>query len=131
MEHYAPRVFGLQLEHLVQMPCYSLSLAVLIGSEPHGFGFRCRLAQLCHELGLIVRDLIYGAEVVVDIYAETFLFQVANVAVARHDAIIVTEEFLYSLGLGRRLDDDKVFRRAHSAVLFFSNDKISENILLR
>ena len=56
------------------MPCYSLSLAVLIGSEPHGLGFCGGLLKLGNQLLLVFGDFVDRSEAVVDVYAEAFLF---------------------------------------------------------
>ena len=72
VEDDAPRVFGLQSQHLVQVPGNGLSLAVLIGCEPDGFGFGRFFLQVGDELLLVCRNFVLRLEVVVDVDAEIF-----------------------------------------------------------
>ena len=72
VEDDAPRVFGLQSQHLVQVPGDGLSLAVLIGCEPDGFGFGRFFLQVGDELLLVCRNFVLRLEVVVDVDAEIF-----------------------------------------------------------
>ena len=95
--------FQVEVKHLGQMPRYGFSFAVFIGSKPHGFGFACVFLQLAHQGFLLFWYFIFGVEVA-QIYSEVFLPQVAYVAVARHHFIVFTQELLYRLRLGWRLD---------------------------
>ena len=103
MEYDAPRVLGLQLQYLEQVPCDSLSFAVFIGCEPHHLGPLGCFLQLGYESLLVVGNLIYRGEVVVDVDTEALTLQIPDVAVARHHGVVLTEKLLDGLGLGRRL----------------------------
>ena len=106
VEDDAARVLGLELEHFLQMPRYSLSLAVFIGREPDGLSLGRRAAQFVHDTLFVVGYLVDGLEVVVHIDAEVVFLQVAYVAVGRGDLVVAAQKLLDCLGLGRRLDDD-------------------------
>ena len=94
------------------MPCYGLPLAVFIGSEPDGVGFFSGGLELRHQLFFLVGHLVVGREPGVDVDAEVFFAEVANVSVARHDLEVRTEEFFDGLCLGGRFDYDEIFHLA-------------------
>ena len=96
------------------MPCNGLTLAVLIGSEPHGVGGGSCLSQFGHELCLVVGNFVDGVEIVVDVDTEAFFLEVADMSVARHHTVVVAEEFFDGLGFGRGLYYDKIMWFAHS-----------------
>ena len=96
---------GVQFEHFGEVPRDGFSLAVLIGSQPDGFGLLGSGAQFADHVHLVGRYLIFGAEGI-QIHPEILLFQVANVSETRHDFEVAAEKFLDSLGFGRRLHDD-------------------------
>ena len=83
MEHDAVRLLLVQSQHLAQMPGDGLSLAVLIGSQPHLFGILGLLLQLAHQLLLLVGNLVFGFQCLF-VYTQFLFLQVADVAVARH-----------------------------------------------
>ena len=101
VENYAARIVGLESQDLVEVPCNGLSLAVFIGSQPYCVGLGGGTFELGDKLGLVFGYFVNRVETVVDIDAEIFLFQIAYVAVARHDTIIGAEEFFDCLGFGR------------------------------
>ena len=91
-----------QSQHLTQMPGDGFSLAVFIGCEPY---FLCLLRvrlQFADESLLVIGDFVFRLKGMV-INAEFFLLQVPDMTVARHDFIVITQEFLYRLRLGGRL----------------------------
>ena len=94
-----------ETQHFGQVPCDGLSFAVFIGSEPHGLRLR-EFRELVHDLLLVARNLIDGLEAVVDIDSEVLLREVADVSEARFYDIVLAEELLDGLGLGRGLYDD-------------------------
>ena len=98
-----------QTQHLGQVPSDSLSLAVLIGSQPDGFDAMCQLTQFGHHLFLIIGDFVDRAETTIEIDTQILLRQVANMAEARLYNVVLTQKFLDRLGLGRRLDDYQIF----------------------
>ncbi len=113
MKHNAPRILGFKPQHLIKMPCDSLSFAVFIGSEPHHTRLSGRLLQLAHKLGLILGDFIYGFEILFYINTETALLQVADMTETRHNPIIRPKKFFDCFGLGGRFDYYKITGCAH------------------
>ena len=107
-----------QIQHLGQVPSDSLSLAVLIGSQPHGLDAMRQLAQLGYHLFLILRDLIDGAKATVEVDTQILLCEVADMAEARLHDIVLTQKFFDRLCLGRRLDDYQIF--LHCSSLLYS-----------
>ena len=73
---------GFESEHFKQVPCDGFSLAILIGCEPHGFGFGGGAFEFAHKRFLVFGDLVQRFEAVVFVDAEVFFAEVAYVAVA-------------------------------------------------
>ena len=96
------------------MPCYSLPLAVLIGSEPDHFGLPGVFLQFGHKRLLVIRYLILRFEPFVLVKGEIFLPQVADMAVARHHREVGAEKFSDSLRLVGRLYYDEVLNHGVS-----------------
>ena len=70
----------IQAQHLAQMPRNSLSLAVLIGCEPHLVCLLCALTQFLYKFFLVLRyDVCWLQRVLV--YADFLLLKVAYVSV--------------------------------------------------
>ncbi len=90
VKHYAARVFGLESQHFIEVPCYGLTLAVLIGREPYGLRTLCSLFQIGYQGLLVGRDFIHRLEVRVDAYADVFFAQVTDVSEARHHFIVLS-----------------------------------------
>ena len=105
VEDDAFRPIDREPQHFGQVPCDGLSFAVFIGSEPHGLRLR-EFRKLVHDLLLVARNLVDGLEAVVDIDSEVLLREVADVSEARFYDIVLAEELLDGLGLGRGLYDD-------------------------
>ena len=105
MEDDPLRPLDRETQHFGQVPCDGLSFAVFIGSEPHGLRLR-EFRKLVHDLLLVARNLVDGLEAVVDIDSEVLLREVADVSEARFYDIVLAEELLDGLGLGRGLYDD-------------------------
>ena len=85
-------IFRFQAQHFIQVPGYSLSLTVLIGSEPYlfgrlGFGF-----QFADQLLLVGRYHVLRSIVVLDVNTKLFRLQIADMTIARHNLIIFSEE---------------------------------------
>ena len=93
--------FGrVQLQGLLKMPCNSLSLAVLIGCQPHGLGlFHCPL-QVRHQFVFLFGNHVPGFVLVVDIDAHLFLREVADMSAARQYDIVRAEKLLNLLRFG-------------------------------
>lgn len=94
-----------ETQHFGQVPCDGLSFAVFIGGEPHGPVLR-GAREFVHDLAFILRDLVNRREPVGEIDSQILFREVANMAEARLDHEILTQELLDRLGLGRRLDDN-------------------------
>ena len=94
-----------ETQHFGQVPCDGLSFAVFIGGEPHGPVLR-GAREFVHDLAFILRDLVDRREPVGEIDSQILFREVANMAEARLDHEILTQELLDRLGLGRRLDDN-------------------------
>ena len=93
-------------ESLEEVPGDGLSLSVLIGREPY-CGSACRrFLELRHDLLLVGRYDILRSEVPFNIHTQLLVLKIPDVAEAGFHLIAVTQEFLYSLGFGRRLDDN-------------------------
>lgn len=112
VEHNAVGVLGLEFQHLEQVPRYGLSLAVLIGSQPHGLRLLGILFKIGHKRFLVGRYLIFGFEILVDVNAEILLLEVADMSVARHHLEVGSEIFSDCLGFCRRLHDHQVLQHA-------------------
>ncbi len=81
MEYDTPRGGRVKTKHLAQMPCYSLTLAVLIRRQPYHVGSLDSLAKVINQLLLIVGYLIDRRKTIVDVYAELLLVEVTDMAV--------------------------------------------------
>ncbi len=88
MENDAPRTDRIEPEHFGQVPGDGLSLAVLIGSEPHHPGLAGSRLQFFYQFLLVGRNLIYRSEVAIDINTYATLLEVAYVTEARHHLVI-------------------------------------------
>ena len=105
VKHDTARGFGLQAKHLIQVPSDSLSLAVLIGCEPHHLClFRC-FFQIGYTALLVFGDFVDRAETVFHINTEIALVQVANMALTCHHLVVFSKIFFDSLRLSRRLNN--------------------------
>ncbi len=106
MKDDSPCLCLFQPESFVEMPGDGLSLPVLIGRKPHcGNAFR-RLLQFGHHLLLVRGYHIFRSEVVLHIHAQLLVLKIPDVTETGFHHIAVSQEFLYSLGFGRRLDDN-------------------------
>ena len=92
--------FILQPQHLVKVPRNGLSLAVLIGSEPNRFGVFGGFLQVGDKFFLVGRNLVFRFVLMLNVDAEAFFGQIADVSVTRSDHIIFAQKLLDSLGLG-------------------------------
>ncbi len=104
MENDAPRIVGFEAKHLIKMPCNSLPLAVLIGSEPNHLGLLGSFFQVLYEIPFVGRDFIFGFELPLHVHAEILFTEIAYMAIARHHFIVLAKEFFYCFCLGRGLD---------------------------
>ena len=110
-----------RLEHLRQVPADRLAFAIGVGREQQLGRVLERGLQVRDLLPLVARDDVVGREVLLDVDAEPApvllldllrhfggrLGQIADVAVARLDPVLVAEEAAERLRLRGRLDDDK------------------------
>ncbi len=125
MEHH-PLHRDLRVEHLEQVPCDGLALAVLVGRQVELLGLPQQLPDVRHLLLLVRRDDVEGLEVVFDVDAEPGPAplvakglgsvlgaggDVPDVTDRRLHDEVGTEETLDRPGLRRGLDDDEF--RAH------------------
>ena len=93
-------LINVQSKHMSQVPRDGLSLAVLIGCEPHVFRPFGSLLQFRHHILLIFRNDIHGSEII-EVHTEILLFQVAYMSVAGHHLIVFSQEFLEGFGFCR------------------------------
>lgn len=84
-------------QHFGQVPCDGFSFAVFIGRQPYGLALG-KFGQFVHHFLLVARDFIDGLELVVDIDAQVFFRQVADVSETRLDDIVLAEELLDGFG---------------------------------
>ena len=77
----SPRFLRSKSEHFVEVPGDSLTFAVFIGSEPYHVGFLGFSFKGFYEFFLVGGYFVNRLIVVVDVNAEFFLFQVADVTV--------------------------------------------------
>ena len=106
MEHDAPRLRGIEGQGFGQVPGNGFSFAVLIGREPHGLGAGGEFLQFGNDLLLVGRYYIFGLESMLHVNAQLLLLQVADMTDACFHEIVSAQEFLDSLDLPGRLDDD-------------------------
>ena len=106
MEHDPPGFRRIEGQGFGQVPGNGFSFAVLIGREPHGFSAGGEFLQFGNDLLLVGRYYIFGLESMIHIYAQLLLLQVADMSDACFDEIVSAQEFLDSLDLPGRLDDD-------------------------
>ena len=93
-----------ELEKLLQVPRYSLALAVRVGCQiDHAGGFG-PLFQLGYYVFLALYRYIFGRKPVFYIHAHSALGQVPQMAHAGHDFKVLAQVFLYGPRLRRRLD---------------------------
>ena len=102
-------VFRLQIQHLEKMPGNSLSLAVLIGSEPNGFCFFGKCFQFFNHGFLIRRNFIFRLKILFNINAEVLFFQIPDMSETGFDGVTFAQEFFDGFGLCRRLNDNQIF----------------------
>ena len=105
VEDDALRRLRVELQGLLQVPGDGLSLAVLIGCQPHLLGALDGFLQLADQAALVVAHLVLRLVLVLHVDAHFFLGQVADVAVARLHRVVLAEKFLDGLRLGRRLNN--------------------------
>ena len=103
VEDDAAGVFRFEPEHFVEVPRDGLTLAVFIGGEPYGLGLRGGFLELGHERLLVGGNLIDGFELLIQVYGNVALTQVADVSVARHHLVVFSKKFFYGFRLCRRL----------------------------
>ena len=103
VEHDAAGLLPRQVQRLAKVPGNGLSLAVLIGSQPHGPGLGGQLPELCHHLLFLRGDNVFRLESVGYIYAEFMLFQVPDMADGGLDKVILTQILLDGFHLSGRL----------------------------
>ena len=106
MEYDATRFVGRQPQDLEQMPRNGFSLTVFITREPYKIGLGSLVLQLLDLFLLVLRNLIKRFKAILNIDAERLLVQVTDVTETRHYFIIIAQELLNGLGLGRRLNDN-------------------------
>ena len=94
-----------QAQRFGQVPGDGLSLAVLIGREPHGLGRGGEFLEVGHDLLLVGRNDIFGLEPMFHIHAQLLLLQVPDVADAGFHEIVSAQELLNGSHLSGRLDD--------------------------
>ena len=103
MKHDSLGPRGVESENLIKMPRNGLSLAVLITREPHHVGFLRLTLQSRHEFLLLGRNFIYRGKIIGNVDAEILLVKIADMSVARHHLVVITQKFFNGLCLGRRL----------------------------
>ena len=79
VEDNAPGVLGLESEHLEQMPCDGLSLAVFITCKPHDFTLRSLILEFLDLFHLVFGNLIQRREAMLHVDTEILLVQVSDV----------------------------------------------------
>ena len=134
LERFPHRVFGdlveddspdrnLWLQNLREVPADRLTLAVRVGREQQLRRLFHRRLEMCHLLPLVGWDHVVGGEVLVDIHTQPApvfvldllrhfgrrLREIANVAIARLDSVLVAEKAAENLRLGGRFNDDEGF----------------------
>ena len=107
VEDDAVGLLFVEAENLTQMPRDGFSLAVFITGEPDLLRLLHLALQLADHLALVVGHFIVGFHRV-DVDTQLFLLQVADVAVARHHLIVLAQEALDGLCLGRTLYDYQI-----------------------
>ena len=108
MEDNALRTVNGQVQDLREVPCDSLSLAVLIGCQPDGLRLACHARELVYNLALIFGYLVNGLKIFIEVYTKSLLRQVADVAKARLNLEVLAEELLDGLRLGGGLYNNQI-----------------------
>ena len=105
VEDDALRLVDRETQHFGQVPCDGLSFAVFIGGEPDGLRLR-QFREFVDDLLLVARDFVYGGESLGYVDSEILFRKVADVSEARFDDVVLAQELLDGLRLGRGLYDD-------------------------
>ena len=92
--------FVFQPQHFVKVPRNGFSLTVLIGCEPYGLCIFGGFFQIGYKLFLVGRNLVFRFILMLDVDAEAFFGQIADVSVTRRHHIIFAQKLFNSLGLG-------------------------------
>ncbi len=114
---------NLRLEDLLQVPTDRLTLAVRVGGQQQFRRLFHRRLEMRHLLSLVRRDDVVRREVLIDIHTQPApvfvldllrhlggrLREIANVAIARLDSVLVAEKAAENLRLGGRFNDDEGF----------------------
>ena len=116
VEYDAVGLFLVKSQYFTQMPRDGFSFTVFIGCQPYLLGLAGILTKLLDDFFLFFRNLIFRDKRL-DINAHLLLFQVTDMAVARHYLEVFAEEFFYRLGLGRRLNNHQILLHTHSFLL--------------
>ena len=93
MEYNASCLLGRQSKYCVKVPADGLSLAVLIGCQPHDVTFLDLTLESAYKLLLLGRYLILRLKSL-GVYAELLFLEVAYVTVTRHNLVILAKELL-------------------------------------
>ena len=101
MEGYAARLLRCQPEHLIQMPCYGLSLAVFITRQPYHIGFLGFALQLAHQMLLFSRYLIFDVEITAQVLVEVPFGKIAYMTHARQHFVVFAKCLLKGFYLAR------------------------------
>ena len=100
------RIFLIQPEHLFQVPCDSLSLAVFIARKPHCISFLHLGFERLHKVVLLRVNHIVGRVAVLKINPHAVLPQrlyIADMPLRGKHVIVLSQEFLNRLCFRRRL----------------------------
>ena len=119
VEHYPAGLGGVQLQGFAKVPGYGLSLAVLIGGQPHGAGGIGHFLEFVNKFLLLRGNHIFRLETVVDVHAQLTLLQIPDVAQTGPHSEFVAQIFLYGPHFSGGLDDYKIFT-LHSQIFLQS-----------
>ena len=112
VEGHPLRLRGRHMGGLGDVPGDGLTLAVEVGREEDRVGQLGRLGDLGDLLAAVVRDDIFGGEVVVDVHPELALagvfWKVTDVTIGGEDAVVRAQIAFDRPRLGRRFHDHKV-----------------------
>jgi hypothetical protein len=98
---------GFKLQRLLKVPGYGLTFSIRVRCEIDCISFFDRLFQAFKHIFPLGDDVVFRREIVIDVHAEIFLWQVTHMAHRCLDPVIRSKEPLERACFSRRLHNDE------------------------